>query len=241
MAGIICKQCGYENPEGSTICEICAEELGGTAVQTPASAVTNTTVASGIPVGVQSTHNVSTAPVQPSVPVAGDGREYFVLCPESQTKTVLSHPKVKTFFCEGCKKEHEIDDFLWVVEVREKTVAEGNVSTCTQEIPSAPKGDNLWLEEINTHFRIDIAKTGGTLGRYGTFGAAFFQSRNLLTVSGEHCMISYEFGNWVLRHRSRTNQTVYNNMVLGLDEPNLLEDGKLLVLANTVTFMVRIG
>lgn len=241
MAGIICKQCGYENPEGSTICEICAEELGGAPVQAQPSVAPAMTASAGVSAGVQSTIQVSTAPMQQYAPIPGDNREYFVLCPESQTKTILPHAKVKTFFCEGCKKEHEIDEFLWVVEVKEKTTSENAAPAGGTEAVAAPKGDNLWLEEINTHFRIDIAKNGGTLGRYGTYGAAFFQSRNLLTVSGEHCMITYEFGNWVLRHRSRTNQTVYNNMVLGLDEPNLLEDGKLLVLANTVTFVVRIG
>ena len=61
------------------------------------------------------------------------------------------------------------------------------------------------------------------------------------TVSGEHCRITYEYGSWVLRHISRTNSTHYNGIALGHDEPNLLEDGKLLVLANTVTLRVHIG
>ena len=53
--------------------------------------------------------------------------------------------------------------------------------------------------------------------------------------------IRYEFNNWVLSHISRTNQTKYNGMILTANEPTLLEDGKLLTLANTVTFIVRIG
>lgn len=261
MAGIVCKQCGYENPEGSSICEICAEELGGTPVQPgmpQGNAMTSNAPSCGASVVGVVAHGVGTQPggvfvmgQQPANPAAtvgqvtaavpGDNKEYFVLCPESQTKTILPHGKVTRFFCEGCKKEHEIDDFLWTIESREKEASSAAGTTCEQATPAAVKGDNLWLEEINTHFRIDIDKTGGTLGRYGTFGAAFFQSRNMLTVSGEHCMITYEFGNWVLRHMSRTNQTIYNNMVLGANEPNLLEDGKLLVLANAVTFVVRIG
>lgn len=173
-------------------------------------------------------------PVQP----VDDGNEYFVLCPESHTKTILPHGKIIKFFCEGCKKEHEIDDFLWTIEKKQREVVSVVSSTSSK---SAPKGDSLWLEEINSHFRIEIDKAGGTLGRYGKYGAEFFQSRNMLTVSGEHCSFSYEFGNWVLRHLSRTNQTMYNGMILGANEPNLLEDGKMLVLANTVTFIVRIG
>lgn len=228
MAGIVCKQCGYENPEGSTICEICAEEL---VVQESVPVVQPV-----VPQVVQPVNTVSTVEQVESA-VADDGNEYFVLCPESQTKTILPHGKVTKFFCEGCKKEHDIDGFLWNIESKAKEQA----AAATAVVQSVPKEDNLWLEEVNSHFRIDIDKAGGTLGRYGKYGAQFFQSRNMLTVSGEHCMISYEFGNWVLRHLSRTNQTVYNNMVLGANEPNLLEDGKLLVLANTVTFVVRIG
>jgi predicted component of type VI protein secretion system len=60
-------------------------------------------------------------------------------------------------------------------------------------------------------------------------------------VSGEHCVITNEFGNWVIRHVSKTNQTMYNNMILGANEPNLLENGKTLTLANAVSFTVRIG
>lgn len=225
MAGIVCKQCGYENPEGSTICEICAEELTAQASAPIVQPV------------VQPVNTVSTVE-QVDTNVADDGNEYFVLCPESQTKTILPHGRVNSFFCEGCKKEHDIDGFLWSIESKPRERAVTGAETVMQ---SVPKGDNLWLEEVNSHFRIDIDKAGGTLGRYGKYGAQFFQSRNMLTVSGEHCMITYEFGNWVLRHKSRTNQTIYNNMILGADEPNLLEDGKLLVLANTVTFMVRIG
>lgn len=216
MAGILCKQCGYENPEGSEICEICAEPL--TAVSP---AVTEA------PQPIQ-----QTAPQNPS-PV---GVQYYVMCPESNTKTFLADGNVKKFFCEGCKIEHEIDDFLWTIETAEAGEA--------AEVPAeaaAPKEDRLWLEEVNSHFRIDIEKTGGTLGRYGTFGAQFFQSRNLLMVSGEHCAISYEYGSWVLRHVSRTNQTKYNGAVLEANQPNLLQDGKILTLADAVSFVVRIG
>lgn len=226
MAGIICKQCGYENPEGSVICEVCAEDL---ILESDVSKAQGTTTDS-------SEKEKSAEAMEPN-----EGNvEYFVMCPESQTKTVLPSGKETVFYCEGCKKQHEIDGFLWMLESRslgdtQDADSDSQADSCKKE-----SGDDLFLEEINSHVRIAIDKTGGTLGRYGTFGADFFQSRNLLTVSGEHCQISYEYGNWVLRHISRTNQTKYNGMILGSNEPNLLEDGKMLTLANSVTFVVRI-
>jgi len=271
---IICKQCGYENPDGSTVCEICAESLvEGTApvqqavapapvapapqpvqqVIQPQPVVSQPIVQPAQPVqqvqqqfvqpvvnNVEATiAQVQTVPQ--SVAVVDDGNEYFVLCPESQTKTILPSGSVTSFYCEGCKKQHEIDGFLWNIEKREKQGITASQASATSPQMAAPKGDNLWLEEVNSHVRIDIDKAGGILGRYGKYGSDFFQSRGFLMVSGEHCMITYEFGNWVIRHISRTNQTMYNNMVLGANEPNLLEDGKVLTLANAVSFIVRIG
>lgn len=207
MAGIICKQCGYENPEGSTICEICAEELA---------------VVDNIQIKTEN-----------------EDVEYYVMCPESQTKTILVSNKVNSFFCEGCKREHEIDGFLWNVE--ERNLRQNSVQTIEPNLTNEkiPSGEKLILEEVNSHFTIEIDKNGGTLGRYGRYGAEFFQSHNLLMVSGEHCMITNEYGNWVIRHMSRTNETKYNNMILGSNEPNLLEDGKILTLANAISFIVR--
>ncbi len=248
---IICKQCGYENPDGSTVCEICAESLVERNVpvqhvqqfvqpqpmmpeplEESVQSVQSQPIASNI---------VQVKTVSQNAPSADDGNEYFVLCPESQTKTILHSGNVTSFYCEGCKKQHEIDGFLWNIEQRKKQGTSANQINSTASQMNAPKGDNLWLEEVNSHVRIDIDKAGGILGRYGKYGSDFFQSRGFLMVSGEHCMITYEMGNWVIRHISKTNQTMYNNMVLGANEPNLLEDGKVLILANTVSFMVRIG
>ena len=225
--GIVCKQCGYENPEGTEICEICGEELSltsSTSEQVQPQVNTNAT-------------QVTVAQTETQI---NDGSEYYVLCPESQTKTILPNGKVTRYFCEGCKKEHDIDGILWMIEKKENASTDNISSVCTEE-KNAVKGDNLWLEEVNSHYRIDIDKEGGTLGRYGKYGANFFQSRGLLMVSGEHCVITNEFGNWVIRHVSKTNQTMYNNMILGANEPNLLEDGKTLTLANAVSFIVRVG
>lgn len=231
--GIICKQCGYENPDGTTICEICGESLGEMA---PAPQPVQQVQSTSTTIQPQGNDNNTRATAAQVEAPANDGNEYYVLCPESQTKTILPNGKVTRYFCEGCKKEHDIDGILWMIEKKESSVTD-NPDTPKDE----PKGDNLWLEEINSHYRIDIDKAGGTLGRYGKYGAEFFQSRGLLMVSGEHCVITNEFGNWVIRHVSKTNQTMYNNMILGANEPNLLEDGKTLTLANAVSFIVRIG
>lgn len=220
---IICRQCGYENPEGSTVCEICAEPLRDSGVAT-----------------VEQVDVISPDEATADEAIADEENEYFVLCPESQTKTIVPAGNVTAFYCEGCKKQHEIDGFLWNIEKKTKeNVTARQVNAASRA--TAVRGDNLWLEEVNSHVRIDIDKAGGTLGRYGKYGADFFQSRGLLMVSGEHCSISYEFGNWVIRHMSKTNQTIYNNAILGANEPNLLEDGKVLTLANAVSFIVRIG
>ena len=226
MATIICPQCGFENPEGTQFCDICAEPLAPAPAPAP------------VPVPQPAGH-VSTVAQSGRTPA--DDTEYFVFCPESQTKTVVERGDVTKFFCEGCRIEHEIDGFLWTVESRMKDGGQTPPSGETVPRTEPAKGDSLRLEELSTHFRIDIAKEGGTLGRYGTFGAEYFRSRNLLTVSGEHCRITYEYGSWVLRHISRTNQTIYDGKILGANEPNLLEDGKVLTLANAVSFVVRIG
>lgn len=227
MAKNVCKQCGYENPEGSTVCEICAE---------PLDIVLEEIISDSVQEIMQTNPEATVAQIDD---VVDEDNEYFVICPESQTKTILQNGSVKSFYCEGCKKKHDIDGFLWNIEKRPKEkTTENNITSPNEE--KKGNSNHLYLEETNSHFRIDIDDAGGTLGRYGKYGAEFFQSRGLLMVSGEHCLITKEFDNWVLRHKSHTNQTKYNNMILGLDEPNLLEPGKVITLANAVSFVVRI-
>ena len=131
---IICKQCGYENPDGSTICEICAEPLESGSI--------DSVQKENRPVKTQSIIN-QTATVQ-QVEESDDRYEYFVTCPESNTKTILPNGKVSTFYCEGCKKNHDIDDFLWVIERKEKDNKDfsGEVVDNTNDNQS---GDVLWL------------------------------------------------------------------------------------------------
>lgn len=233
MAGIICKQCGYENPEGSTICEICAEEL---------SSVENNT---DIKPNVENSVNSIIIDEKKENCLDSEEKTFYVICPESQTKTILANKNVNEFYCEGCKKTHTIDGFLWNIESKKSNEDNtyeqaSDINNCCYDAVVSYNG-NLYLEEVNTHYRIDIDKDGGILGRYGKYGADYFQQNNLLTVSGEHCKISYEYGNWVIRHLSRTNETKYNEMILEYNEPNLLENGKILTLANTISFVVRIN
>lgn len=241
MTGIICKQCGYENTQGSSICEICAEMLEQEQQEIESPAQQQIIQQQSMQQSIQEPiKQPMQQPIQQSAQQAEV--EYYIQCPESQTKTVLTSACVTKFFCEGCKREHEIDGFLWVVEKRDLTHNAAMITVDTsREVASTTNSNYLWLEEVNCHTRIEIDQVGGTLGRYGKYGAEFFQSRELLMVSGEHCRITYEFGNWVLRHISRTNETKYNQMILGSNEPYLLEDGNILTLANAVSFVVRIG
>lgn len=220
MAIIKCSQCGFENDASSEKCEICDYILKTVSVP-------DVPVQSLVKPVVQATNS-------------NENFEYFVICPESNSRTTVQNESVNSYFCNGCGRNHDIDGFLWNIEKVLKQADEA-ASGGVQTQKCAPKGDNLWFEELNTHFRIDIDKDGGTLGRYGKYGAKFFQDNRYLKVSGDHCMITYEFGNWVLRHISKTNQTKYNNMILSPNDPNLLEDGKILTLAETVSFIVRIG
>jgi len=231
MAEIVCNQCGYANPKGVTRCEICDE---------PLVSASDTSV-SEAPVSIPPVQTAAQAPEQVLSP-AQDSQpenkefEYFVICPESHTKTILPSNNVTSFFCEGCNIEHIIDGMIWQIE--ERRLTNETTAPAAQQIASC---DRLSLEEISSHYVIEIDKLGGSLGRYGKYGAEFFQSRGMNTVSGEHCTIAFEFGNWVLRHVSRTNQTKYDNRILESFEPTILSDGKILTLANTVSFIVKIS
>lgn len=220
MAELICKNCGYPNPEGAGHCEICDE---------PLAALQQEQV-------IPTMGNAAAAPVMASGAAA---REYFVICPESNHRTVIDREDQTHYFCQGCKKEHEIDGFIWVVESVERADAP-QVSAAVQPAPQ-PKSNKLRLEEMRTHYVLEIDPPGGTVGRYAQFGADFFQSNNMLYVSGTHCAVVYQYENWCIQHLSRTNQTCYDGQILDHGQTYLLEDGKQLTLANAVSFIVHIG
>ena len=59
-------------------------------------------------------------------------------------------------------------------------------------------------------------------------------------VSSEHCRFRYENGNWIVQHISRTNDTKYCDMRLERQEERIIENGRILNLANAVSFLIRI-
>ena len=215
----VCNQCGYENDDKAKICEICNSDLAAEDTQSD---------------------KIEIQEIETEKIMNNSKYEYYVICPESQARTEVANADIKKFYCEGCKKEHCIDGFLWRVERKEK-IKENKEDMCSRKDYTEKKSvkEHLYLEEINSHERICINKPGGTVGRYSAFGSKFFCDRNLLVVSGEHCSITYENDEWVLRHLSNTNDTKYNNVNLEKNCPVLLEDGKIITLANKVTFIVR--
>lgn len=154
---------------------------------------------------------------------------------ESNTKTSVPNNSVKKYFCKGCNKEHVIDGFLWKIESEVKPFEISN-SVIPEKTPCK---DNLILEDIKTHFIIKIDKNGGTIGRYGDYGAEYFRA-NFGMVSGKHCRFRYENGNWIVQHISRTNDTKYCDMRLERQEERIIENGRILNLANAVSFLIRI-
>ncbi len=228
--GIICKQCGFENPDGATVCEICMTDLTAPAQAPEPKKPSQETAKAAVPTAE-------------AAPAAEGDVEYFVMCPESSTKTVVPNADITKYFCSGCKREHEIDGILWVVESKrltpEPAAQTGSCDPTEPKEKPKPTGDKVVLEEVTSHYRIEIPKPGGPVGRYDAYGSDFFLSRGMHTISGTHCEITNEFGEWVIRHKSQVNDTRYNNEKLERDEPHLLEDGKMLTLSNTVTFIIH--
>ncbi len=197
---ILCKQCGFTNPDHAEICEICAEPLN--------------------PVGT----TLLTA--QPALSEAES--EYYIFCPESQTRTMIYDPHAESFFCEGCKINHPVDGFIWNIEQKQKNKKKPVLSLYHEK--------KLILQELETGFRIELDKSG-TLGRYGTYGAEFFREHNMLTVSGEHCLFLYKNCDWTVWHISRTNPTSYDGKLLPRNIACPVQNNKILNLAGTVSFL----
>lgn len=240
---ILCDNCGFENEDDELFCAVCNHPLQAGA-----------DVALVQPVMAE--ERVNTLPQTP-VKMTGPGGKYYVICEECRGKTYVSGPEIASYYCPGCQKEQFIDGILWSVEEEqpgEQTIAEtapdpGQFRTMQPTMPqtasvpqTAPVGNRLVLEDIDTGKQIQISKAGGTLGRYGTFGADYFQTDPRGGwISGEHCRITYsEDTGWMLEHLSRTNDTVYNSRKLEHGYQERLRDGKLLVLANKMTFRIRI-
>ncbi len=241
----ICKVCGWENEDGDKICAMCNAELDDAIV-----AEKNTGVSSPSSDRSNEKENVTVAQIKTvkqtegtKQQVTSSAKRYVVNCENSRTKTVVDSPNITSYYCEGCKEEHQIDGFFWIVqEEEEPSVAnEQTENISVNKLESIGNGDRLILEDVDTHEKIEISSAGGTLGRYGTYGSAYLQGdpRGRM-VSGEHCRFKYEYGRWSIEHLSRTNDTVYNGRKLEHGYEEGLRDGKIITLANVISFMVRI-
>ena len=164
---------------------------------------------------------------------------YFAFCETSKTRTPVEGPNVLKFFCKDCKKEHTIDDFMYRIE---EEFPEDNTGESNQTMPTERRvvsKERVVLEETVSHEKIVITKPGGIIGRYGDFGADYFQSRGMRTISGEHCSIKFFDDEWVLEHLSKTNDTEYDQMKLDHNEEVVLSNDKILTLSKKISFYVR--
>lgn len=235
---IVCKDCGFENENGEKFCAMCNADLSSSTSNSsfPEPHEKDTMMVAQVKTVAQ-TENVA---IKPSTGT----KIFFVNCENARTKTIVHSANITSYFCDGCKEEHQIDGFFWIVqeEVEENTKEPAqSLVTSTIEQVSSGNGQHLVLEDVDTHMKIEISTTGGTFGRYGTYGSAYLQSdpRGRM-VSGEHCRFKYEYGRWSIEHLSRTNDTILDGRKLehGLEEP--IRNGKIITFANAISFKVRI-
>lgn len=245
---IVCRECGFENEDGEKYCAMCNSALSVSADQTESLKPVSTP----FPQPYAENEVLITAQVKTVAQVNGTPKfnvngtkKYFVSCENSRFKTYVESSNIASYYCEGCKEEHQIDGFFWIVQ--EEMAETENITTSQNLVESAIEyvnsgnGQHLILEDVDTHVKIEINSIGGTFGRYGTFGSAYLQSdpRGRM-VSGEHCRFKYEYGRWSIEHLSRTNDTVYNGRKLEHGFEEAIRDGKIITFANAISFIVRI-
>lgn len=230
---IECKVCGYENEDDRKYCEICNTDLSDFMdVVEPEKSLAEPFPQ---PYAEKETHKIN---------VYGT-KKYYVSCENSRTKTYVESDSISSYYCEGCKEEHQIDGFFWIVQEEltesENITSDSHKADSVIEQVNRTSGQHLLLEDVDTHFKIEISSAGGTFGRYGTYGSEYLQSdpRGRM-VSGEHCRFKYEYEKWTIEHLSRTNDTVYNGRKLEHGYEEAIRDGKIITFANAMSFMVRI-
>lgn len=244
---IVCRECGFENEDNEKRCAMCDAELlaNETSMET-------TKVVTPMPQPYAENETLTVAQIKtvaqvnesPKMGVTG-AKKFFVSCENSRSKTYVESSNISSYYCEGCKEEHQIDGFFWIVqeefEEPENITSSQKLVESTIEQVNNGSGQHLVLEDVDTHMKIEISSSGGTFGRYGTFGSAYLQSdpRGRM-VSGEHCRFKYEYGRWSIEHLSRTNDTVYNGRKLEHGFEEAIRDGKIITFANAISFMVRI-
>lgn len=155
------------------------------------------------------------------------------------------------FYCEDCQEEHSIDGEMYVainlekeekieeIEEKRKKREEQKEKNLKTEKKFEEEALYLLFRGNETEF-IKIPKTGGTVGRYGDYGAKFFNERYMQTVSGEHLKIDYRGGDWIIEHLSKTNDTEVNGEKMDYESPIILKDGFKITLAKRIVFTVRI-
>ena len=155
------------------------------------------------------------------------------------------------FYCEDCQEEHSIDGEMYVainlekeekieeIEEKRKEREEQKEKNLKTEKKFEEESLYLLFRGNETEF-IKIPKTGGTVGRYGDYGAKFFNDRYMQTVSGEHLKIDYRGGDWIIEHLSKTNDTEVNGEKMEYESPIILKDGFKITLAKRIVFTVRI-
>ena len=145
------------------------------------------------------------------------------------------------FYCEDCQEEHSIDGEMYVAINLEKEEKIEEIEEKNLKTEKKFEEESLYLlfRGNETEF-IKIPKTGGTVGRYGDYGAKFFNDRYMQTVSGEHLKIDYRGGDWIIEHLSKTNDTEVNGEKMEYESPIILKDGFKITLAKRIVFTVRI-
>ena len=155
------------------------------------------------------------------------------------------------FYCEDCQEEHSIDGEMYIainlekeekieeIEEKRKKREEQKEKNLKTEKKFEEESLYLLFRGNETEF-IKIPKTGGTVGRYGDYGAKFFNERYMQTVSGEHLKIDYRGGDWIIEHLSKTNDTEVNGEKMEYESPIILKDGFKITLAKRIVFTVRI-
>lgn len=244
---IVCKDCGFENEDGERYCAMCNADLSATVFKEESVK----SVTSSFPQPLIENEALTVAQVKTIAQVneapkaiTSGSKKYFVSCENSRSKTYVESNTISSYYCEGCKEEHLIDGFFWIVQEEAEpdniSLSQNLVESAINQV-SSRSGQHLVLEDIDTHVKIEISSTGGTFGRYGTFGSAYLQSdpRGRM-VSGEHCRFKYEYGRWSIEHLSRTNDTVYNGRKLEHGFEEAIRDGKIITFANAISFIVRI-
>lgn len=167
-------------------------------------------------------------------------KQRYVRCQECYNETLLSSGEEESFFCQNCNKQIKIDGFIH--RIIERNISNEISKDLEQTLAT------LIFEETNTGQKFSFnseqaEKEPVSFGRYGDVGASFFQSQQLLTVSGEHVLISSKGKDWYITPNSNTNDTVIGGMRFTPDDtkrPVLIKNGQIMRIGG-VSFRIVIG